>query len=197
MNLQFFAEGGEGGAGGEGTTQQQTQQVQTPQFDYEKLATLITGKQSVTEDTVLKNYFKQQGLTEDEIKQAISSFKEQKAANQPDVTALQQQATLAQQQAQQAFIERDAYLLSGELGIDLKTMPYLLRLADLSDVVTDGKVDQEKLKGALNKVLEDVPQLKQQTTQSTGFKFGANEGQNTNTSVDDQLDRIFGIKKKN
>ena len=196
MNLQFFAEGGEGGAGGEGTNQQQTQ-VQTPQFDYEKLATLITGKQSVTEDTVLKNYFKQQGLTEDEIKQAISSFKEQKAANQPDVTALQQQTTLAQQQAQQAIIERDAYLLSGELGIDLKTMPYLLKLADLSAVVTDGKVDQEKLKGALNKVLEDVPQLKQQTTQSTGFRFGANESQNTNTSVDDQLDRIFGIKKKN
>lgn len=197
MNLQFFAEGGEGGAGGEGTNQQQTQQVQTPQFDYEKLASLITGKQSVTEDTVLKNYFKQQGLTEDEIKQAISSFKEQKAANQPDVTALQQQTTLAQQQAQQAFIERDAYLLSGELGIDLKTMPYLLKLADLSAVVTDGKVDQEKLKGALNKVLEDVPQLKQQTTQSTGFRFGANEEQNTNGSVDDQLDRIFGIKKKN
>ena len=196
MNLQFFAEGGEGGAGGEGTNQQQTQ-VQTPQFDYEKLATLITGKQSVTEDTVLKNYFKQQGLTEDEIKQAISSFKEQKAANQPDVTVLQQQTTLAQQQAQQAIIERDAYLLSGELGIDLKTMPYLLKLADLSAVVTDGKVDQEKLKGALNKVLEDVPQLKQQTTQSTGFRFGANESQNTNTSVDDQLDRIFGVKKKN
>lgn len=197
MNLQFFAEGGEGGAGGEGTNQQQTQQVQTPQFDYEKLATLINGKQSVTEDTVLKNYFKQQGLTEDEIKQAISSFKEQKAANQPDVTVLQQQTTLAQQQAQQAIIERDAYLLSGELGIDLKTMPYLLKLADLSAVVTDGKVDQEKLKGALNKVLEDVPQLKQQTTQSTGFRFGANESQNTNTSVDDQLDRIFGVKKKN
>lgn len=200
FNLQFFAEPGEGDGNG-GSNQDPgsntEQQNQTPQFDYEKLANLINGKQSVTEDTVLKNYFKQQGLTEDEIKQAISSFKEQKAANQPDVNALQQQATLAQQQAQQAVIERDAYLLSGELGIDLKTMPYLLKLADLSAVVTDGKVSQDKLKEALNKVLEDVPQLKQQPTQSAGFRFGANSEQNTNSSVDDQLDRIFGIKKKN
>lgn len=30
---------------------------QTPSFDYDKLASLITGKQSVTEDTVLKSYF--------------------------------------------------------------------------------------------------------------------------------------------
>lgn len=200
MNLQFFAEPGEGdGAGNpnQDSGSNAGQQKQEPQFDYEKLANLISGKQTVTEDTVLKNYFRQQGLTEDEIKQAISSFKEQKAANQPDVNALQQQAALAQQQAQQAVIERDAYLLSGELGIDLKTMPYLLKLADLSAVVTDGKVGQDKLKEALNKVLEDVPQLKQQSAQSTGFKFGANGVQDTGSSVDDQLDRIFGIKKKN
>lgn len=200
LNLQFFAEGGEGngeGAGGTNSSQTSNAGQQPPTFDYEKLAGIIAGKQSVAEETVLKNYFKQQGLSEEDMKQAISSFKEQKAANQPDVNALQQQATLAQQQAQQAVIERDAYLLSGEIGIDLKTMPYLLKLADLSAVVTEGKVDQEKLKEALNKVLEDVPQLKQQSTQSTGFRFGADSNQNTNTSVDDQLDRIFGNKKKN
>ena len=60
-------------------------QPKEPTFDYEKLASLITGKQTVAEDTVLKSYFKQQGLSEDEMKQAISSFKEQKAKNTPDV----------------------------------------------------------------------------------------------------------------
>ena len=172
MNLQFFAEGGEPEAGGEGTNQQQDgQQVQTPQFDYEKLAGLVTGALNVKEDAVLKNYFKQQGLSEDDMKQAISSFKQQKAANQPDVSALQTQMQRAQATAQQAVIERDAYLLSGELGIDIKTMPYLLKMADLSAVVVDGKVSQDKLKEALNKVLEDVPQLKPQAeAQQNGFR---------------------------
>lgn len=175
MNLQFFAEPGEGAGdnGGNGGAQEPPAgaQNQTPQFDYEKLAGIIAGKQSVAEDTVLKNYFKQQGLSEDDMKQAISAFKQQKAQSQPDVNAMQQQLTLAQQQAQQAVIEKEAYLLSGELGIDLKTMPYLMKMADLSAVVADGKVNQDKLKEALNKVLEDIPQLKPKAdTQQNGFR---------------------------
>lgn len=176
LNLQFFAgEGGEG-AGGEGAGtgggQGQQQQTQVPPFDYQKLADLINGKQSVTEDTVLKNYFKQQGLSQEEATQAIAAFKEQKAKSQPNVEALQQQTTQAQQQAQQALIERDAYKLSAELGIDLKTLPYVLKMADMSAVVgNDGNIDQEKLKEALNKVLEDVPQLKPQSeVQQNGFR---------------------------
>ena len=63
MNLQKFAEGGSGdggGAGGStangGTSPAGTQQTsqQTPQFDYDKLASLIAGKQTVTEESVLK-----------------------------------------------------------------------------------------------------------------------------------------------
>ena len=175
MNLQFFAEPGEGDGAGASNTEPNptaTQQTQTPSFDYDKLANIIAGKQSVAEDTVLKNYFKQQGLSEEDMKQAISAFKQQKAESQPNVEAMQQQLTVAMQQAQQAVIEKEAYLLSGELGIDLKTMPYLMKLADLSAVTTaDGKVDQDKLKEALNKVLEAVPQLKPQAdTQQNGFR---------------------------
>ena len=67
LNLQFFAgEGGEGGDGaGAGTgTGGQVQQQQVPQFNYQKLADIINGKQTVAEDTILKNYFKQQGLSQ-------------------------------------------------------------------------------------------------------------------------------------
>ena len=71
MNLQTFAEGGtgDGGAGGSGseggTPPAGTQQP--PQFDYDKLASLIAGKQSATEESVLKGYFKQQGLSKEQI----------------------------------------------------------------------------------------------------------------------------------
>lgn len=178
MNIQFFAEPGEpsGGDGKQqdphGNQQQQNQQQTVPEIDYDKLSQLIAGKQSVTEDSVLKGYFKQQGLSKEEMKQAIESFKQQKAANEPDINAIQHQANAAQIQAQQAMIERDAMMLSNELGIDLKTMPYVLKMADMSQVIGDDKkIDQEKLKEALNKVLEDVPQLKPQPDNSqTGFR---------------------------
>ena len=76
----------------------------TPEIDYEKIATIVEGKQKIAEDTVLKNYFKNQGLTGEEMAQAISSFKSQKASAQPDVNALQEELRVAQAQALQTKI---------------------------------------------------------------------------------------------
>ncbi len=54
------------------------------------------------------------------------------------------------------------------LGIDAKTIPYILRLADLSQAAgQDGKINEENIKNALNKVLEDVPAL-----EATGSRNG-------------------------
>lgn len=70
-----------------------------PTFDYDKLASLINGKQSVAEDTVLKSYFKEQGLSADEMKQAIGAFKEQKAKNTPDIAKMQSEVESATTQS--------------------------------------------------------------------------------------------------
>lgn len=182
------------GAGAATQAQQtQVQQTQPPSFDYDKLASLIQGKQTVAEDTVLKNYFKQQGMSEEEMKQAITSYKQQKAAQQPDVNAMLAQLTQAQtaaQQAQasvlQAQLESVATLEAVALGIDAKTIPYILKIADLSGAVgQDGKINNEAVKTALNKVLEDIPALKPAQAGATGFvQVGAASGssqQNTTT----------------
>lgn len=175
MNLQKFAEGGsgDGGAAGAsgadgGTSPAGAQQ--TPQFDYDKLASLIAGKQTATEESVLKGYFKQQGLSKEQMDQAIASFKQQQAANQPDVAGMQNQLTAAQAEAQAAKVETAATMMAVSLGIDAKTIPYVLKMADLSQVVgQDGKINEETLKTALNTVLEDVPALKPQADGKTGF----------------------------
>ena len=196
MNLQFFAESGNGqGVSGGGTEVTPAGQVQTPEFDYEKLASIISGKQSAAEDTVLKGYFKQQGLSEEEMKQAISAFKQQKAASQPDVGVLQTQLTQAQALAQQAQIQNAATMMAVSLGIDAKTIPYILRMADLSQVMgQDGKINDETLKNALNKVLEDVPALKPQASGSTGFvQVGAGSGNQQQSTNDDALKKAFGL----
>ena len=185
MNLQFFAEGA-GGAGGSGSAGDgsgtpgaagsaggQT----SPAIDYDKIQQMLNGTLKAKEETALKAYFKQQGLTEEEVKQAIAAFKQQKAQNQPDVNALQGQLTDAQNQlsqaqaaAQQARIENAATMMAVSLGIDAKTVPYVLRMADLSKVMgQDGKINEETMKNALNQVLEDVPALKPQPKSASGF----------------------------
>ena len=148
------------------------------EIDYDKLAQLISGKQAATEDSLLKGYFRQQGLSQEEMEQAIAAFKQQKAANTPDVGVLQTQMTQAQAAAQQAQIQATATLEAVALGIDAKSIPYILKLADFSQAVgQDGKINEETLKGALNKVLEDVPALKPQAATAAGFvQVGAASG---------------------
>ena len=154
---------------------------------------MLDGTLAAKEDTALKAYFKQQGLSQQEAEQAIAAFKQQKAANQPDVSTLQGQVAEAQNQvaaaqaeARKAQLESAAMMAAVSLGIDAKTIPYVLRMADLSQAMgKDGKINEETLKTALNKVLEDVPALKPQASGSSGFiQVGAaNNQQQVNAPV--------------
>lgn len=205
MNLQLFAEPagngtepGQGTAGSQQTSQAQSQQSATPAVDYTKIQQMLEGTLAAKEDTALKAYFKQQGLSQEEMDQAIAAFKTQKAAQQPDVGAIQQQLTQAQAIAQQAQLQSAATMAAVSLGIDAKTIPYVLKMADLSQVAgQDGKINDEALKTALNKVLEDIPALKPQAAGTAGFvQVGAASGGQSQQTVDTELDRIFGVKKK-
>ncbi len=192
MNLQFFAEPGGEGAGG--TPQNDPPANNEPTFDYEKLANMIAGKQTATEDHVLRGYFKQQGLSKEEADQAMAAFKQQKAANQPDVGAIQTQLTQAQTEAQQARVESAATMAAVGLGISANTIPYVLKMADLSQAVgQDGKINEETIKNALNKVLEDVPALKPQAAGTTGFQLGSPGQQGQQSATDDALKAAFGL----
>lgn len=199
LNLQYFASSaeGEGAQGNEPQNPPNAQQQNTPfSFDYEKLASIVNGKQTVTEDTVLKNYFKQQGLSQEEATQAMQQFKEQKAKNTPDVESIQAQLTQAQTLAQKEAVEKAAVLEAVGLGLDAKTIPYILKMADFQEAVgQDGKINNETLKNAINKVLEDIPQLKPTQEPSGGFQIGGAGGQQQQTSQSDQLAAIFGNKK--
>lgn len=155
----------------------QSNQQTPPTIDYGKIQQMLEGTLAAKEDTALKAYFKQQGLSQQEVEQAIAAFKEQKAANQPDVAGLQNQITETQNQlssaqaaVQAAQIENAATMMAVTLGLDTKTIPYVLKMADLSQVMgRDGKISEDSLKDALNKVLEDIPALKAQADGKTGF----------------------------
>lgn len=207
MNLQLFAEPGSTGttgteptAGGQGQQNQtgtppQGQQSQPPAIDYSKIQQMLEGTLAAKEETALKAYFKQQGLSQEEAEQAMAAFKQQKAAQQPDVGALQTQLAHAQAAAQKAMIDNAATMTAISLGLDAKTIPYVLKMADLSQVMgQDGKINEETLKNALNKVLEDVPALKPQPGQATGFvQVGASGGTGQQQTTDDALKKAFGL----
>ena len=160
-----------GAAGASAAQQNQSnQQGAAPAIDYGKIQQMLDGTLEAKENTALKAYFKQQGLSQDEVEQAIAAFKQQKAANTPDVGAMQAQVTQAQAAARQAQIESAAVMAAVGLGVDAKTIPYVIKMADLSQVVgQDGKINEETMKTALSKVLEDVPGLKPQAAGTTGF----------------------------
>ena len=170
-----------------------------PTFDYDKLASLINGKQSVTEDTVLKSYFKEQGLSADEMKQAIGAFKEQKAKNTPDIAKMQSDLENSNKAKLIAEVNQSATLEAVKQGVDIASIPYVLKMADFSAVITDGKINTEKLTEVVKKVLDDVPALKKTADNSTGVQKiggdgnGTSDGTKPNSSVPTKKWNRFNI----
>ena len=115
MNLQLFAEGGDGNgdknAGGDnGQAGQQSGQnnQQTAGVDYDRLQEMINTATAKKENAVIKDYFMQQGLSENELHQAITAFKqskEQQTEQQQNANAnLQNEVAAAQKVAEQAQV---------------------------------------------------------------------------------------------
>lgn len=151
----------------------------------------------------LQSFFEQQGLTEDEMKQAAAAFKSErdKANNKPDeskpdIAALTAQNEQYKQAALKAQVESKASLAALQLGADVNTLPYILKLADFKDAVkSDGTINEEKLKAAVNKVFADIPALKK-AADDTGFKLdklGADNNNENTANQTEKLKKIFGL----
>ena len=161
-------------------------------IDYAKIQEMIDGRNAKTEDSILKSYFEKQGLSKEEMESAINAFKTQKAnqANAQNKELSDAQASLQkiQLENQRLKVEKKAYDFVDDLNVDNKTMPYILKMADLSQCVDkDGNVLEDSLKTALEKVITDVPGLKKQIQGTVGITVGAdtNNGTNSNNRVFD------------
>lgn len=161
-------------------------------IDYNKIQEMIDGRNAKTEDSVLKSYFQKQGLSAEEMESAINTFKEQKAkqanAQNKELNEIQESLNKSNIENQRLKIEMKAYDFVDDLNIDNKTMPYLLKMADLSKCADkDGNVLEDALKTALEKVITDIPGLKKQTQGVTGITVGAdtNNGTNSNNEIFD------------
>ena len=67
---------------------QATQQVTSPEIDYGKIEAMINKGTQQKENAILKSFFEQQGMTEDEVKTAISSYKAEQGKFESFVNSL-------------------------------------------------------------------------------------------------------------
>ncbi|MCR0355202.1 hypothetical protein MKC59_22600, partial [[Clostridium] innocuum] len=88
--------------------------------------------------------------------------------------------------------------LAGTLGVQAEKVPFLSKLVDRANATKeDGTLNDDNIKTAIETVLKAFPDFKS-TTQAGGFQQigGGNQGTAGGNGVDDQLDNIFGVKKK-
>lgn len=173
----------------------------TPVVDYEKIQKMIDGRNAKTENSVLKDYFQKQGLSQEEMETAINDYKTQKAnqtnSQAKELSDIQEALKQEQLKNQRLLVEQKAYGLIDDLNIENKTMPYILKMADLSNCIDkEGKVSDEALKTALEKVVTDIPGLKKQNQGNVGITVGAdtNNGTNSNNGIFDF--KFTGVRPK-
>ena len=143
-------------------------------YTQEQLDAIADARATRASDAALKDFFKQQGLSKEEITAALEKYKSDKAANTPDIANVQQQVKEAKQEAIEARLDKQITLEAVKLGIDIEQLPHIRKLVDI-EVPETGEVKDEDVVNALNAVLEAVPAFKPQVPQpKPGIVLGAN-----------------------
>ena len=164
---------------------------------FEKLDSIMDNKSN----GVAKSALRDNGFEDEEIKNIVKQWKEDKQnKSQENITKMNDLTTQINQLNEQLRIEKvnnQAFLCGLDLGLDQKTIPYVVKLADLSKVTDEkGEISIENIKTAMSKVLDDVPNLKPNNNNNGFVKFGANTSNGGNSTQEDLLSKIFGNKKK-
>lgn len=161
-NIQLFAEGdADPDNGGNNANQNGGNGSEPKTYTQEELDRIVNERTGRATKSVLASFFKQKGLTEDEANNAMATYLENKKKNTPDVSALQNDLTAAKSARLQAEINQAATLEAIKQGVDTKSIPYLLKMADFKDCTDEkGSIKAESLTNAIKTVLDDIPALK-------------------------------------
>ena len=181
------------------TPQPQAQQAQqtAPEIDYGKIEAMINKGTQQKENAILKSFFEQQGMTEDEVKTAITTYKAEqgKKAEEQKTAYANMQAENEQLKAQilQSNINAKATDIGLDMGVDKNAVGYLIKMADLSKAVNEkNEISEEAIKNAFEEVLKNVPALKVSVNSNTGFKVGADSVQQENDKTN-MLRKVAGL----
>ena len=155
MNLQIFEDGGagSGSAGGQGGSAGAGNGSQngnaggasgphgTGTYTYEQAEEIANARANKAERTALADFFRKQGMTEEEVTQAIHDFREQKAKRQPNTE--QMQHDLDEALKENARMKNEKILT--EKGVRSEDLDYVMfKVEKMVDDKTDFKKATEK-----------------------------------------------------
>ena len=170
-------------------------------IDYDKIQSMIDKGVQQKENAILKSYFEQQGMSEDEVKAAIGDWKSKKqtqAKEQTDsINQLTESNKALQARLKQELLNRQAFNDCLDLGVDRATIPHVIKCAEFNDCLDDkGEVKAEKVRETIEKVLADVPAFKGTAKDEKGFKVGVGGEQEDATEQENALRKAFGLAPK-
>ena len=192
FDLQLFTDGGEGGAGaagagagtaGNGNGSQNN--AGGASYSYEQAEEIANARADRAEKAALASYFKQQGMTEDEVTAALADFKAKKAAQQPNVSKVEQERDAALAQVEE--MKNTNYLR--DKGVKPDDLDYVLFKVSKQ---VDDKTDFKK---AADAFLKENPRFTGQGMKvvSTGKPDGGSgTGQTVNDSINASIRSAFG-----
>ena len=188
FNLQLFEDGGGAGSGGQGGNAGNGGSGQTntgATYSYDQAEEIANARATKAERAALANYFRNQGMTEEQITTAISDFKAKQQASQPNLSQITQERDEALKKVSQYENEK---ILSGK-GVKSEDLDYVA--FKVAQLVTDKK----DFKTAADEFLKENPRFTGKTYQvSTGISSGNAAGgtNNKNESINNAIRNAFG-----
>ena len=175
--------------------------TQTAGVDYDKIQAMIDKGTTQKENAILKSYFEQQGMSEDDVKTAISDWKSRKQtqaqAQTDSFNKLQESNKALHERLTQELLNKQAFNDCLDLGIDKNTIPHVIKCADFTDAINEnGEVNAEKVRASVEQVLKDVPAFKSSANEKQGFKVGISGEQDDVTEQENVLRKAFGLAPK-
>ena len=173
MNLRIFENSGGAGAGepggsagGDNNNQNNAGSGGQPTYSYAQAEEIANARAERAERSALKSYFQQQGMSEEQVNQAITDYKAQQKKNQPNIEQMQQEK-----------------FLSGK-GVKAEDVDYVMfKVSKLVD-------DKTTFEKAAEKYLKENPRFvggsSYRVSTSTGSDSNGSGG-NVNASINDAI----------
>ena len=197
FNLQLFDDGGQSGAGGSqggaagtgdgGQAASAGNNGGGGSYSFQQAEDIANARAQRAEKAALASYFKQQGMSEEEVSKAIATYKAQQAANKPNVDSITKERD-------DALAELAALKNSNALrakGVREEDLDYVMfKVSALMQA--DDKLDFEK---AVAKYLKENPRFTtgggtyKVKTGTDGSGQGGSSGQGANDAINDAIRR--------
>ena len=186
FDLQLFTDGGEGDAGGTaGNGNGSRGSAGGATYSYEQAEQIAQARADRATKAALADYFKKQGMSEDEVTTALADFKAKRAAQQPNISAMEKERDTALAQVEE--MKNTNYLR--DKGVKPDDLDYVLFKVSKQ---VDDKTDFKK---AADAFLKENPRFTGQGMRvvSTGKPDGGSgAGQTINDSINASIRSAFG-----